>query len=75
MKTPMQTAAACAAAKFKAGRGKAWKWTTLRDEIIDAECMDQVRAAHYSGGTATSAMIMEFRDAFAAAVAKIGFER
>jgi hypothetical protein len=75
MKTPMQAAAQRAANEFKGGRGKDWPWTTLRDEIIDAECMDQIRAAHFSGGTATSAMIMEFRDAFVAAIAKIGFER
>lgn len=71
----MLSAAKRAAAEFKRGRGRAWAWTTLRNEIIDAECMDQVRSAVFSGGAISGAQIMEFRHAFIAALAKIGFSR
>jgi len=71
----MVAAAKRAAAEFKGVRGRAWAWTTLRDEIVDAECMDQVRSAVFSGGAISGTQIMEFRHAFVEALAKIGFSR
>lgn len=41
--------------------------------VIDAECMDQIRAAYGIGEIATSAQIMEFRKSFVEAIANHGF--
>jgi hypothetical protein len=73
MMMTMKEAAIRAAREFKAGRGRAWSWIADRDMIIDAECMDQIRAAYGTGGTATSGQIMEFRRFFIEAIAKYGF--
>lgn len=70
---PIKQAAFRAAQQFKAGRGRAWAWVGDHDAIIDAECMDQVRAAHYSGGEFTLTQIMEFRAAFKTAIEKMGY--
>ena len=61
------------AQSFKAGRGRAWPWVSDHDAIVDAVCMDQVRAAVFTGGAITGAEIIEFRTAFVAAIAKMGF--
>lgn len=63
-----------AARQFKAGRGRAWTWVGDHAAILDAECMDQVRAAYVAGGTLTLAQIMEFRAEFAGYIAKRGYQ-
>ncbi len=73
VRASMKQAASQAAKEFKSGRGRAWAWVSDHDAIIDAECMDQVRAAVYTGGTIDGAQVIEFRDAFVAAIAKMGF--
>lgn len=69
----IKQAAYRAAQQFKVGRGRAWAFVNMQDEIIDAECMDQVRAAHYAGGSMTTAQIMEFREEFKQYIAKMGY--
>jgi hypothetical protein len=69
----MKEAASRAAQEFARGRGRSWAWIADRDMIIDAECTDQTRAAHGTGGTATSDQIMMFRTFFIEAIAKKGF--
>ena len=69
----MKDAAKQAAKEFKAGRGRAWLWVTNHADIIDAECMDQLRTANYTGGTMTWDQVEEFRTAFILEIAKRGF--
>ena len=69
----MKTAAIRAAQEFGKGRGRSWAWIADHDMVVDAECMDQIRAADGTGGTATSAQIMEFRKFFVEEIARHGF--
>jgi hypothetical protein len=63
-----------AANEFKAGRGRAWAWVGDRDMIIDAVCMDEIRAAYcVSAETISPAEIMEFRSMFVENITKMGY--
>lgn len=63
-----------AANEFKAGRGRAWAWIADRNTIVDAVCMDEIRAAFYAGAeTISPAEIMEFRSMFVENITKMGY--
>lgn len=62
------------AREFKAGRGRAWAWVSdgVQEALIDAEIMDQVRAAHSADAEKpiTPAQLMAMRQDLALALAK-----
>jgi hypothetical protein len=70
-----QEDARCIAREFKAGRGRAWPWTTLRNEIIDAEIMDHVRRSWSADSTkaVTPTELIEFRALLEDELGKAGF--
>ncbi len=59
---------------FAAGRGRAWAWTTLREEVVDAEVMDHLRSARSADARSpTLDEIFDFRARLVAALATKGF--
>lgn len=65
------------AVDFRAGRGRAWPWVSdsVQEALIDAEVMDQVRAAHSADAEnpITPAQLVELRQQIAEALARIDY--
>lgn len=65
------------AREFLAGRGRAWPWVSdgVKDALIDAEVMDQVRAARVADAEQpiTPSQLVEMRHGIAEAIADLGF--